>query len=437
MALTWRGGALLGLTALVLVLATWAPVLGWVALAYFLGALGVLWADARAAGGGSRFEVSRRHDQRLSLNADNRVTVTVVERDRRRPAQFRVRDEAPDVFVISQRVLAGACEPGGTWNGLYTVRPLRRGDYAFADLVLRWVSPLGLLIRQARYPAAAPVKVYPNLYDVRRYDLSLRRNRLRDVGVRPSRMLGSGNEFERLRDYQPDDEYRHINWKATARHNRPIATQYQVERSQSVIALVDTGRMMQSPVADIAKLDYVLNAVLLLGYVGAAKGDKIGTLTFADQVDTYLEPRAGRGQFYRMLESLYAVDAVPIEPNYGRAVAYLRRRHRKRALVVIFTDLSSGPALAGLARHAGRLARQSLVLVVTIADPDIAAVAAAPPADVLGVYRNVAASQTLDERRALLEALHRQGVLTLDVPADQLSLAVVNRYLDLKARMQL
>ncbi len=436
MALTLRGGLLLGLTALVLALATWAPALGWVALAYFLGALGLIALDRRAAGDATRFDVSRRHDQRLSLNADNTVTVRVVERGRR-AARFWVRDEAPEAFVISQRVFAGACPAGGVWTGAYQVRPLRRGDYAFADVVLRWLSPLGLVIRQARYPAAGPVKVYPNLYDVRRYDLSLRRNRLRDVGVRPSRMLGSGNEFERLRDYQPDDEYRHINWKATARHGRPIATQYQVERSQSVIAVVDVGRMMQSPVADLAKLDYVLNAVLLLAYVGAAKGDKIGVMTFADQVGTYLEPKAGRGQFYRMLESLYGVATAPIEPNYGRALAYLRRRHRKRALVVVFTDLTSGPALTGLARHVGRLARQSLVLVVTIADPDIAAVAEAPPTDVLGVYRHVAAAQTVDERHTLLETLHRQGVLTLDVPADQLSLAVVNRYLDLKARMRL
>ncbi len=436
MALTLRGGLLLGLTAPVLALATWIPALGWVAFAYFLGALVVLTLDWRAAGRASRFVVGRTHDRRLSLDADNVVRLQVVERGQR-PATFWLRDEAPDAFVISRRVFAGSCPVGGAWSGTYTVRPLRRGDYAFADLVLRWRSPLGLLIRQARYPAANPVKVYPNLYDVRRYDLSLRRNRLRDVGVRASRMLGAGNEFERLRDYQPDDEYRRINWKATARHGRPIVTQYQVERSQSVIAVVDVGRMMQSPVAALTKLDYVLNAVLLLAYVGAAKGDKIGVLTFADRVGAYLDPRAGRGQFYRMLESLYGVMAAPIEPDYGRALAYLRRRHRKRALVVVFTDLASGPALASLATHVGRLARQSLVLVVTIADPDVAAAAAAPPADVAGVYRQVAAAQTLDERRTLLEALHRQGVLTLDVPADQLSLAVVNRYLEIKARMRL
>lgn len=436
MALTLRGGLLLGLTAPVLALATWVPAFGWVALAYFAGACVLLAFDRRAAGGPGRFAVSRSHDSRLSLNADNAIRLRVIERGQR-PARFWLRDESPDEFIAERRVFAGSCPPGGEWIQDYAVRPRQRGDYAFADLVLRWRSPLGFLVREARYPAARPIKVYPNLYEVRRYDLNLRRNRLRDTGLRPSRMLGGGNEFERLRDYQPDDEYRHINWTATARHGRPIATQFQVERSQSVIAVVDVGRMMQSPVAAITKLDYVLNAVLLLAYVGAAKGDKTGVMTFADQVRTYLEPRAGRGQFYRMLEMLYAVKAAPIEPNYGRALAYLRRRHRKRALVVVFTDLASGPTLSSLASHVGRLARRSLVLVVTISDPEVASAAVTAPADVAGVYRQVAAAQMLDERTVLLETLRRQGVLTLDVPADQLSFAVVNRYLEIKARMRL
>src|SRR5262249_42806038 len=151
-------------------------------------------------------------------------------------------------------------------------RPPRRGDYQFGNLHLRWNSILGLLRRQATFPAVAPVKVYPNLVDVKKYDLLLRKNRLWELGLRTTRIFGSGTEFERLRDYLPDDEYRRVNWKATARRGKPISVEYETERSQNIMALLDIGRMMRSPVGDVAKLDYAINAVLLLAFVAAQKG---------------------------------------------------------------------------------------------------------------------------------------------------------------------
>ncbi len=269
---------------------------------------------------------------------------------------------------------------------------------------------------------------------MRRYDLLLKRNRLQELGLRSTRQFGEGTEFERLRDYLPDDEYRRIDWKATARRHHPVTVEYQTERSQNVIAVLDTGRMMQSPVADMAKLDYVVNAVLLLGYVATGKGDKVGLLTFANDVDSWLNPRQGRGQFYRMLELLYGVEAQPVEPDYRRALTYLAHKQRKRALVVIFTDLSGGASMEALVSHASVLARRSLPLVVTISDPDVVAASQQTPTDSLSVYQRTAAARLLDERQLALDQLRRQGVLTLDVPANQLSIAVINRYLELKAK---
>jgi uncharacterized protein (DUF58 family) len=194
---------------------------------------------------------------------------------------------------------------------------------------------------------------------------------------------------------------------------------------------------MQSPVAQIAKLDYMVNAILLLAYVATGKGDKVGLLTFADDVTRYLSPRAGRGQFYRMLESLYAVEAQPVEPDYRRALSYLALKQRKRSLIVIFTDLSGGLTLESLVSYTAVLARQNLPLVVTISAPDVHAAAQLQPRDSLGVYQRAAAAQLLEERQVTLDSLRRRGVLTLDVPANQLSMAVINRYLELKARTRL
>lgn len=433
MHITIRGILLLLLAAPIIGAATWASALEWVAGLYVLLVLGLFGLDWRSAGKVTRFDIARQHDTKLSLGAENPVQLSVRNRSPR-PAKFWLRDEPPDVFTIEQRLFSGLIPPRQSWQTTYHVRPLQRGDYEFGNLNLRWLGPLGLVVRQARVEAKAAVKVYPNLLDVRRYDLLLRRNRLQELGLRHTRMFGEGTEFERLREYLPDDEFRRINWKATARRHRPVTTEYQTERSQSVVAVLDTGRMMQSPVEQIAKLDYVVNAVLFLAYVATGKGDKVGLMTFADDVAQFVNPRQGRGQFYRMLELLYSVRAQPVEPNYRRALSYLALKQRKRALIVIFTDLSGGVSMQSLVSHVSVLARRSLPLVVTISDPDVHAAAHQQPTDSMTVYQRVAAAQLLDERQLALDTLRRQGVLTLDVPANQLSMAVINRYLALKGR---
>lgn len=429
--LTLRGGLLLAVAA-----PLWAADWPWLTAVYLLLCAAVLAADFWRAGPIGRFELSRTHDDKLSLGAENPIHLTVRQRGRQ-PRRIWVRDEPPEAFVISQRIHEGWVAGQQSWQATYTLRPLRRGDYAFGDLHLRWLGPLGLLVRQAAVPAAHPVKVYPNLYEVRRYDLLLRQNRLQELGLRHTRLYGQGSEFERLREYQPDDDFRRINWKATARRHRPMTVEYQTERSQNIMAVLDIGRMMQSPVADMAKLDYTINAVLLLGYVATGMGDKVGLMTFADEVVNFLSPAQGKKQFYKMLEMLYRIAPEPVEPHYGRALSYLGTKQRKRTLMLIFTDLSGGNSMDELLRHTVRLARHSLPVVVTISDPDVGAVAGQRPQDSLGVYQQTAAQQLLDERRIALETLERQGVLTLDVPANQLSIAVINRYLELKGQMRL
>jgi len=433
---TFRALLLILIAAPIMALGAWIPFMEWVAWGYALFMIAVMFLDWRMAGDIQQFELRREHDNKLSLGAENPIRVSLRNRSWR-TVSFTVRDEPPEQFKIEQRTMEGQVAPRGTWEQVYHVRPLRRGDYQFGDLTLRWLGPLGLILRQAKVEAKGPVKVYPNLLDVRRYDLLLRRNRLQEMGLRTTRQFGEGTEFERLREYLPDDEYRRINWKATARKNFPVTTEYQTERSQQVIAVLDVGRMMQSPVADIAKLDYVVNAVLLLTYVATGKGDRVGMLSFADDVQHYLSPRQGRGQFYRTLELLYAVEAQPVEPDYRKALAYLAVKQRRRALVVVFTDLTGGVSLNSLVAQMAMLARSSLPLLVTISDPDVVNASQMKPSDSLGVYQRAAASQLLDERRVVLDSLRQRGVLTLDVPANQLSMSVINRYLELKGRMQL
>jgi uncharacterized protein (DUF58 family) len=395
--------------------------------------LGLVLADYALSPRPADFELERQHDTRLSLGAWNPIRISV-RSTARLPARVAVRDEAPVSFALDAERLEAEVRPRETTEVLYHARPPRRGDYDFGDLNLRWWGVLGLVVRQARYPATGSVKVYPNLLDVRKYELLVRRGRLHELGLRTSKLLGMGTEFERLRDYLPDDEYRRINWKATARRGKPISTEYETERSQNIVAVLDTGRLMRVPVRDLAKIDYAVNAVLMLAYVATLRGDKVGLLTFGDRVETYLTPRQGKGQFYRMLELLYAVESQPVEPDYGHALAYLAAKQKKRALIVCFTDLAGGPASDALLAGLVPLQRRHLPLCVTVSDPGILALAGQPARDSAAIYERTVAERLLDQRRVTLDTLRLRGVLTLDVPADQLTVAVINQYLDLKAR---
>jgi uncharacterized protein (DUF58 family) len=396
-------------------------------------------ADWRLAPKRNDWEVTRHHDERLSLAAENRITITVHLRTpsrATRPLDVWVRDDPPVVFGVAddQRVLEATVARGVPTEFDYSVRPPRRGDYRFGDIYLRWSTPAGLLRRQARFAAAEEVKVYPNLMDVRKYDLMLRKNRLWELGLRATRQRGSGSEYERLRDYQTDDEFRRINWKATARRGKPITVEFETERSQNVVALLDIGRMMRSPVGDVAKMDYAINAVLLLTYVAAQKGDRVGLLAFADRAYQWIAPRSGRAQFHRMLEQLYGIESRPVEPDYGTAFSYFAARQTRRCLVVVFSDLTGSISTATLVAQMVRLRRRHLPLLVTLRDPTVQRLALQRVEESAALYQRTVAEQLLDERRLTLDQLQRQGVHTLDVTADQLSIAVVNRYLELKAR---
>ena len=434
MFLTRRSLLLLLFATVLIALSALAQTLLYVALAY-IALVGVMLAtDVLVSPRPRDFELTRRCDTKLSLGAMNRIEVDVRNLSRRR-VQAWVRDEPPTIFTVDAVVLPVVLPPRELATVSYHARPPRRGDYEFANLNLRWMCVLGLVMRQTTYPARASIKVYPNLLEVRKYELLVRRGQLQELGLRLNRRFGEGTEFERLREYLPDDEFRRIDWKATARRNKPITREFQTERSQNIVAVIDAGRMMRSPVGDMAILDYVVNAVLLFSFVAVRRGDRVGLLTFADDIGIYLTPRQGKGQFYKMLEALYGVQSQPVEADYSRALSFLGVRNKRRSLVVLFTDLSGGaPSQRALLTYLTALYPRHLPLCVTVSDPALTHTASLHPRDSMAVYERAVAEQMLDDRQRLIESLTRRGAMVLDVPAEKLTAAVINKYLELKGR---
>jgi uncharacterized protein (DUF58 family) len=299
---------------------------------------------------------------------------------------------------------------------------------------LRWPAPWGLVIKQAAIPAAQHVKVYPNLHDARKYEVQAQRNRLLQAGLRRVRLRGQGREFESLRDYVPGDELRHVAWATTARRGRLTTKQYQVERNQSIVVMLDAGRLMTSRIDRLAKLDHAINAALAIGYVATSGGDNLGLLVFNRQVTAYLPPQRGHAQMGALLEALYNVKAQMIEPSYARAFQYLARQCKRRSLVIILTDVVDSEASAELLTYTETLLPRHLPLIVTIGDNDLRALVAQTPHTVKDVYQQSVAEELLQQREEALARITELGGLALDVPAGNLSLQLVNKYLEVKER---
>jgi uncharacterized protein (DUF58 family) len=346
---------------------------------------------------------------------------------------------------------------GGTGTVEYRVRPQHRGDFRFGDLYVRVDGPLRLVRRQRRVAGtAAAVRVYPSLKQLRRYELLVRRGLMAEAGAKAIRVPGASTEFARLREYVPDDEFRRINWKATARRGKPIVNEFEAERSQNVVLMIDAGRLMGaraaapargSPAEDeagalvegetvtgLTKLDYALNSALLLAYVASARGDRVALLAYTDQVRAFVPPARGRRAFLAMVDALYNLAPEAVEPDHGLAFQFLARRNLRRSLVVLFTDLGDREASAALLAHVLRAARQHLVVSVTLGDPTVVRPAAARPDGAQALYEKMVAQRLLDERAATLATLAQRGVHTLDTDADKLSPSLIDAYLEIKQR---
>ena len=432
----WRLFAVAMAVAVPLALGVIAPFFVGVAVAAALALMIALVADWSASTRPDRLEVCRLHEPRLYFGADNAITLTVENRDLRR-VHVRLRETPPVAFRSDAIFFGGEVAAGSTASFPYVTRPATRGEFRFGTVTLRWRTPLGLLWRQQTYLLDEDVSVYPNLLDIHKYDILARRGMLADLGTRQARRYGRGTEFESLREYQPDDEYRRINWKATARRHQPITTLFETERSQRIIIMLDLGRMMQTRVGDLSRLDLAVNAALLLAYVALVRGDRVGLLAFSDRVEVALPARRGRGHFYQIVEKLYAVRAQTVESDYGGAFIRLRNDLHGRAMVALFTDLSDRETARSLARQLVPLTRHHLPLCVTLRDPVLDWSAHQNPVDDRQVYEKVVAALLVDERLTILDELRRAGVETVDVAADRLTPATINRYLQLKDRGRL
>ncbi|MBX7222888.1 MAG: DUF58 domain-containing protein [Blastocatellia bacterium] len=409
------------------------PLTRWALIGYDVLLLAAALSDYLLTEDPKKLQVKRLCEGRFSIGTENSVTLSVLN-NLKRTVSLQLKDEYPPALEATGREARLTVRPRQRKSHTYTVFADARGDYRFGDIAVRYGGPLGLIWRQVTIPAAEVVKVYPNIQEAKKNELFAQRNRDLRMGQRRIRHKGQGREFESLREFVTGDEIRHISWSATARRGKLVTRQYQVERSQNIVVMLDCGRLMTSRIDKLTKLDHAINAALSIAYVATAGGDNFGLLTFCRRVETYLPPKHGHGQLNAVLEALYNVHAELIEPSYARAFSYLNTNCRKRALVIILTDLVDRDASAELLAHTSTLLPRHLPLIVTIGDKDLRGLVQQIPATAQEVFEQSVAEELIHQRESALGRIIQLGGLVLDVPTGKLSIELVNKYLEVKER---
>jgi len=376
-------------------------------------------------------EISRTVDDKLSLGAENPILVHIRNSSYSRLQGF-VRDEYPEDFSAQGNVMPLDLGPRAETDILYHTTPPHRGDFRFGDVYVRLRGQLGIITRQIKYPMHKDVKVYPNILDMRRYEIGLKRPRVAQSGQRVTQLHGRGTDFESLRDYMPDDEFRSIDWKASARRSKFISRQYQEEKSQNVLLVLDCGRVMGPVIDGLSRLDWSVNAAMMLAHVAAIKGDKVGLMAFGEEILGYTPPKAGKSQVLSLLRMTYNLSSASGDSDYYHSFPFLTRKWTRRSLVVVFTELTDPEASKPLISQLVGLTKKHLCMCVAMADPAVIEAARCAPRQPEDVFRAAAAKQVLHARKLAAAQLARAGAIVVDVLPDQFTPAVVNQYLRVK-----
>ncbi|HEY9626268.1 MAG TPA: DUF58 domain-containing protein [Coleofasciculaceae cyanobacterium] len=389
---------------------------------------------------GSRVTVMRQPLSRLSIGRDNPVELTV--KTGGQPATVQIRDYYPEAITATPETIQATLPANATETLTYSVFPTQRGEYNWGSLQVRQRGGWGLAWSDWTIPQAQAVEVYPDLLGLRA--LSLRLTLQTTGNLRQANRLGIGTEFAELREYSMGDDPRLIDWKASARRvseafprNRPLLRVLEPEQEQTLIILLDSGRLMTAQINGIARFDWGLNAALSLALAGLNRGDRVGVGVFDRVLHTWMPPERGQAQLAKLIDRLTPLQPTLQEPDYLGSVTTITNQQTRRALVVLITDLIDTTASAELLAAMARLTPRYLPFCVTLRDPQIDARANQPTQEIDASYGRAVAIDLLNQRQVALATLKQKGVLILDAPANQITEELVDRYLRLKARGQL
>lgn len=381
-------------------------------------------------------EASRVLQDRFSIGDQNRVQLRLTNRYAfsvktsiidEIPVQFQERNWIRKVMLTSDQLAVLD----------YQLRPETRGEYTFHDINVFVHGPLGLVKRRYIFEQEQLVKVYPSFLQMRRYQLLAMSNRLQDAGVKKVRRLGHSMEFEQIKEYVRGDDYRTINWKATARKQELMVNNYTDERSQQIYCLINKGRVMKMPFHGLTLLDYAINASLVLSNVALVRQDKAGLITFEKNLDTFLLADKKPTQMNQVLETLYKQKTDFLEADFEKLFSVIRNRITNRSLLVLFTNFESMESLQRELPALKKIAKYHLLLVVFFENTEIKTLLESKATKLEDIYIKTIAEKFVFEKKLMVRELHKHGIPSILTTPEGLTVNTVNKYLELKTRMSI
>ena len=375
----------------------------------------------------------RTLSERFSNGDDNEVNIRV-ESIYSFPVRLEIIDEIPFVFQRRDILFQFRLAMGEGKNVKYQLRPTERGVYSFGHIRVFATSPIGFVQRRFTLGQPCDVKVYPSYLMLTQYELLAINNNLTEMGIKKIRKVGNNTEFEQIKDYVSGDDFRRINWRATARTSRLMINVYQDERSQQVFNVIDKGRVMQQAFRGMTYLDYAINASLVLSYIAMRKEDKAGIVTFSDQFEDFVPASRRTGHMQEILETLYRQQSQFGESDFSALVAHVDKHIGKRSLLVLYTNFANKVSMERQLPYLVQLNRRHRLLVVFFEDSEVKGYIATRPDSDEEYYRHVIAEKFASEQRLIVSTLKRHGILALLTTPDKLSVDVINKYLEIKTR---
>ncbi len=408
-------------------------------LPYFLfGALIVLIAiDLLLLYRNSRGVFLRRDvPERLSNGDDNELTI-YLENFYPFPVKIGIIDEIPFQFQKRDLWFTSSLAPREQKSITYLLRPTKRGEYDFGQSRLYVQSPLGLISRRFNVGSNKTIPVYPSFLKLRQYELLAISNRLTDIGIKKIRRVGHSMEFDQVKNYVAGDDYRTVNWKATARKGDLMVNSYIDEKAQHIYCVIDKSRAMKMPFEGLSLLDYAINASLILSSVALVKQDKAGLITIAEKTGSLVPADRRPTQLNKIMEVLYKEKTRYLETDMEALYISVRAALKQRSLVVFFTNFESMSALERQLPFLKRIAKFHLLLVVFFENTTLKSLSEEPAKDVEGIYIKTIAEKFAFEKKLMVKELTKHGILSLLTPPANLTVNVVNRYLAIKAQQQI
>ena len=380
---------------------------------------------------------ARRHaPERLSNGDDNELGIYI---ENLYPFDIRVGiiDEIPFQFQKRDLWFKSNLKPQQHKLINYLLRPTKRGEYEFGAIRVYVSSGLGLIRRRYSFDQAETLPVYPSFLQMRKYELMAVSNRLTDVGIKKVRRLGHSLEFEQVKNYVAGDDYRTINWKATARQGNLMTNLYTDEKSQHVYCVIDKSRSMKMPFEGLSLLDYAINASLVLSNVALLKEDKAGLITLAEKIGAVVPADKKAVQINRILEVLYKEKTRYLESNMELLYVTIRKVLKQRSLVVFFTNFESMSALERQLPFLKRIARFHLLIVVFFENTELQKLSEEPATTVEDIYIKTIAEKFAYDKKLIVKELAKHGIQSILSTPQNLTVNTINRYLELKARQSI